>query len=294
MPSDAESSDSNEIRVAKRRRRILSSSDSEEELPSRRPTSRHRRRLQSNDSDEDQPQDHGYLRDLFREHILGALVELEPALAAVRDERDDEPPLARGSEEAVLGRCGGALARVTALDLGGKKLGAEGARAVAGALGGMTAMTQLDLGGNELGSDGARALAGALGGMTAMTQLDLGGNELGSYGGARALGRGGGGRGRELGDGQEEKVTAFIDRLFTWAHRHGREQARAHAEGARGARGPRGAFRVAREPCQIELLFATEHAPRWSVRKHTRAQTPTPAHKHPRPRTNTLARAPRA
>ena len=224
MPSDAESSDSNEIRVAKRRRRILSSSDSEEELPSRRPTSRHRRRLQSNDSDEDQPQDHGYLRDLFREHILGALVELEPALAAVRDERDDEQPLARGSEEAVLGRCGGALARVTALDLGGKKLGAEGARAV----------------------------AGALGGMTAMTQLDLGGNELGSYGGARALGRGGGGRGRELGDGQEEKVTAFIDRLFTWAHRHGREQARAHAEGARGARGPRGAFRVARESCQVE------------------------------------------
>ena len=53
----------------------------------------------------------------------------------------------------------------------------------------MTAITTLDLSGNELGAEGARALAGALGGMTAITTLDLGGNGSGRRGRGRWRGR---------------------------------------------------------------------------------------------------------
>jgi hypothetical protein len=60
-------------------------------------------------------------------------------------------------------------------------------------------------------------------------------------------------------------VTAFINCSARWAHLHGREQARTHAEGACGARGPRGAFRVKREPRRVKMLYATERGPRFRM-----------------------------
>ena len=97
-------------------------------------------------------------RALFREFLMDALVEVDASLAEVRDGADAERLLAQGSEGQVMERCRGALERVTQLDLGAimtlglyeNSLGAEGARALAGALGGMTAITTLDLRGNKL------------------------------------------------------------------------------------------------------------------------------------------------
>jgi hypothetical protein len=72
------------------------------------------------------------------------------------------------------------------LDLNYNLIGAEGACALAGALGGVTGLVKLDLGLNDIGAEGARALAGALGGMTRLAKLYLWETAIGAEG-TRAL-----------------------------------------------------------------------------------------------------------
>merc|ERR1712137_952357 len=67
-----------------------------------------------------------------------------------------------------------------------KRIGADGARALAGALELNTSVTTLDLWDNNIGADGARALAGALERNTSVTTLHLLMNDIGADG-ARAL-----------------------------------------------------------------------------------------------------------
>jgi GTPase SAR1 family protein len=67
------------------------------------------------------------------------------------------------------------VSKVTLMDL---NLGAEGARAIAGTLGGMAGLTSLELGKNKIEAEGARALVGALGGMVGLTSLGLGSNYI--------------------------------------------------------------------------------------------------------------------
>jgi hypothetical protein len=86
---------------------------------------------------------------------------------------------------ALAGALGG-MAGLTSLGLGANRIGAEGAGALAGALGGMAGLTSLGLGANRIEDEGAQALAEALAGMAGLTSLWLGGNGIGD-GGARTL-----------------------------------------------------------------------------------------------------------
>ncbi len=72
------------------------------------------------------------------------------------------------------------LTGLTSLDLGYNGIGADGARAIAASL---TGLTSLDLGNNSIGDDGARAIAASL---TGLTSLDLRSNSIGADG-ARAI-----------------------------------------------------------------------------------------------------------
>ena len=74
----------------------------------------------------------------------------------------------------------GSLHGLTSLDLSGDNIGDEGAKAIAGSLHGLTS---LDLSGNNIGAEGAKAIAGSPHGLTS---LDLSGNNIGDEG-AKAI-----------------------------------------------------------------------------------------------------------
>ena len=84
--------------------------------------------------------------------------------------------------QALLAHPTGTL--LTALNLRYKRIGAEGARALASSEH-LRALTSLDLGYNDLGDEGARALASSEN-LRALTALALSGNHIGDEG-ARAL-----------------------------------------------------------------------------------------------------------
>jgi hypothetical protein len=97
-----------------------------------------------------------------------------------------------GEAEAVAAvLAAGAAPKLRELHLVDNSIGAEGARALAGALPGATFLKKLDFRSNSIGSDGARALAEALPGPMALEGLYLGGNSIGNRrrGGA-GVGRG--------------------------------------------------------------------------------------------------------
>jgi hypothetical protein len=97
-----------------------------------------------------------------------------------KDRRLWNPNREIGAEGArvLAGALGGMTVRLATLDLERNFKGDEGARALAGALGRMPRLTMLHLGLNQIRAEGARALAGALRRMTGLVKLYLGHNKI--------------------------------------------------------------------------------------------------------------------
>jgi Ran GTPase-activating protein (RanGAP) involved in mRNA processing and transport len=72
--------------------------------------------------------------------------------------------------------------QLTALDLGWMRIGVDGAKLLAVALGTNNALTSINLGSNLIGVEGARSFAAALGRNTTLTSINLGYNNIGNDG----------------------------------------------------------------------------------------------------------------
>ena len=88
-----------------------------------------------------------------------------------------------GEELAAVMCASGSLAH---LDLGGNKIGDEGAKAIAAGVAASGSLTHLELQGNEIGNEGAKALAAGVAASGSLTRLWLSSNEIGDEG-AKAL-----------------------------------------------------------------------------------------------------------